>query len=41
MLDQKPFAVRWLVIFLAAAAVLVFGAYGPGYTAAEFAYVQF
>lgn len=41
MLDQKPFAVRWLVIFLAAAVILTFGAYGPGYTAAEFAYMQF
>ena len=41
MLDQKPFAVRWLAIFLAAAVILTFGAYGPGYTAAEFAYMQF
>ena len=41
LLDERHFIIRWLLIFSAVTAILVFGAYGPGYTAAEFAYVQF
>ena len=41
LLDERHFIVRWLLIFSAVAAILVFGAYGPGYSAAEFAYMQF
>ena len=41
LLDERHFIIRWLLIFSAVAAILVFGAYGPGYSAAEFAYIQF
>ena len=41
LLDRRHFIIRWLLIFSAVAAILVFGAYGPGYSAAEFAYMQF
>ena len=41
LLDERHFIIRWLLIFSAVAAILVFGAYGPGYSAAEFAYMQF
>ena len=41
LLDERHFIIRWLLIFSAMGAILVFGAYGPGYSAAEFAYMQF
>lgn len=41
MLDQKPFVVRLAVIVAGIMAVLVFGMYGPGFSAAEFVYMQF
>ena len=40
-LDGHPFITRWAVIFVGILSVLVFGVYGPGFTAAEFAYMQF
>lgn len=41
LLDRRPVFVRWLLIFFCAVAVIVFGMYGPGYSATEFAYMQF
>ena len=41
LLDQRLFITRWLLIFLCIVSILVFGIYGPGYSAAEFAYMQF
>ena len=41
MLEKKPFAVKWIAIYLAVMAVLVFGVYGSGYNAADFVYMQF
>lgn len=40
-LDQYRFITRWTVILAGILAALVFGVYGPGFSAAEFAYVQF
>lgn len=36
-----PLAVRWLVLYAAIAAILLFGIYGPGYDAASFIYFQY
>ncbi len=41
MLDKKPFAVRWLSVYAAIMAIIVFGIYGSGYNAADFVYMQF
>ena len=41
MLDTKPFAVRWLAIFIGFMALVVFGVYGSGFDAADFVYMQF
>lgn len=41
LLDRRPFAVRWIVIFLAVIIIAVFGVYGSGYSAAKFVYTQF
>ena len=41
MLDQKPFALRFVLLYLGVMAVLVFGIYGSGYNAADFVYMQF
>ena len=41
VLARQPAAYRWIVYYAAAAAVLVFGIWGPGYAAANFVYFQF
>ena len=41
ILDRQHILIRWLLIFLCIVAILVFGCYGSGYSAAEFAYMQF
>ena len=41
MLDSKPFAYRWLAIFIGFMALVVFGVYGSGFNAADFVYMQF
>lgn len=41
MLDTKPFAWRWLAIFIAIMALAVFGIYGSGYDPADFVYMNF
>lgn len=41
VLDRRLFITRWILIFLCIAVILVFGVYGPGYDAADFAYMQF
>lgn len=41
MLDEKPFLLRFAVILAGIMMVLVFGVYGPDYSAAEFVYMQF
>lgn len=41
LLDARPLVTRWLLIFFCAAAILIFGVYGPGYSVSEFAYMQF
>lgn len=38
---KKPLPVRWSVYIAAAAAVVVLGAYGPGFGAVDFIYAQF
>ena len=40
-LDQKPFILRFALIFVCMVAVAVFGIYGSGYSAADFVYAQF
>ena len=40
-LDEKPFAVRFLLLYAGIMAVVVFGVYGSGYDAASFVYMQF
>ena len=37
----RPLPVRWLIYYGAIFAVLIFGAYGPGYIASDFVYMQF
>lgn len=41
MLDEKPFLLRFAVVLAGIMMVLVFGVYGPDYSAAEFVYMQF
>ena len=41
LLDRKPFIIRWLLIFAAVMTIIIFGAYGSGYNAADFVYMQF
>jgi hypothetical protein len=41
LLDVKPFALRFFVILVGIMMILVFGMYGPEYSAAEFVYMQF
>ena len=41
MLDKKPFILRYLMLLVGMAIILVFGVYGPGYDAAAFVYMQF
>ena len=40
-LDEKPFAVRVLLLYAGILAVVVFGVYGSGYDASSFVYMQF
>ncbi len=40
-LDEYRFVTRWVVLFLSILACLILGVYGPGFSAAEFAYAQF
>lgn len=40
-LDNCRFITRWMVIFLGVLATIILGVYGPGFSAAEFAYMQF
>lgn len=41
MLDEKPFFVRYLLLLIGVAMIVIFGIYGPGYDAAAFVYMQF
>ena len=41
MMDKKPFFIRWLAVYCAIMAIIVFGIYGSGYNAADFVYMQF
>lgn len=41
MLDRKPFALRYMLLFAGVMLILVFGIYGPGYDPAAFVYMQF
>ena len=41
MLDSKPFALRFLLLYAGIMIVVVFGIYGSGYNAADFVYMQF
>ena len=41
MLDQKPFILRFALLFVAVISIVVFGIYGSGYSAADFVYAQF
>ncbi len=41
MLDSKPFALRFLLLYAGIMAVVIFGIYGSGYNAADFVYMQF
>ena len=38
---RLPMLLRWMLVFLAAAAILLTGVYGPGYAPAEFFYGRF
>ena len=40
-LSKQNFIVRWIIYGLAIAIVLIFGAYGSGYNAADFIYTTF
>ncbi len=40
-LDRCRFITRWTVIFVGILATVILGVYGPGFSAAEFAYMQF
>ena len=37
----KPLPIRWLIYYGVIFAVLIFGAYGLGYNASDFVYMQF
>ncbi|MEE1171393.1 MAG: MBOAT family O-acyltransferase [Ruminococcus sp.] len=41
MLDQKPLALRFALLYLGVIAVVIYGIYGSGYNAADFVYMQF
>ncbi len=41
MLDRKPVALRFLLLYLGIMTVVIFGIYGSGYNAADFVYMQF
>ncbi len=41
LLDTKPFALRFLLLYAGIMAVIIFGIYGSGYNAADFVYMQF
>lgn len=41
LLDTKPFLIRFAVILLCILYTLYYGVWGPGYTAADFVYMQF
>ena len=38
---MQPLPYRWAVYYTAVFAVLIFGVWGPGYSAANFVYFQF
>ena len=38
---RRPALLQWLIIAAAIVAIVLFGWYGPGYSAAEFVYQQF
>ena len=40
-LDNTPFIVRFLALFVLLISIVVFGIYGSGYDAAAFVYAQF
>ena len=37
----RPLPVRWAIYYAVILAVLIFGAYGPGYDAGSFVYMQY
>jgi len=37
-IEARPLVVRWVIYFIVIAVLLVFGTYGPGYSASEFIY---
>lgn len=41
MVDRKPFALRFALIFIGVMAVIIYGVYGSGYNPADFVYMQF
>lgn len=41
MLDRRPFAFRFILLYIAVMSIVVFGIYGSGYNAADFVYMQF
>ncbi len=41
MLDQKPLALRFVLLYLGVITVVIYGIYGSGYNAADFVYMQF
>ncbi len=41
MLDKKPLALRFILLYLGIIAVVIYGIYGSGYNAADFVYMQF
>ena len=40
-MDEKPFALRFILLYLAIMAVVIFGIYGSGFNASSFVYMQF
>ena len=40
-MDEKPFAFRFILLYLAIMAVVIFGIYGSGFNASSFVYMQF
>ncbi len=41
MIDKKPYAFRYVFLYLGVMSVIIFGIYGSGYNAADFVYMQF
>ena len=41
LLAKQNIVIRWLIIYIALFAVIIFGIYGPGYDASSFIYEQF